>query len=632
MILSRSLRWRRQNARRVLLLALLGLLIVYLSHDNTPGRNATRPVIAGDYDNATSPYHGFFQGSTFKNDIGSKDSENILSNIRSASPQSPFALIAKHVGEDKFRRMAKSKKCQLLMKTVLEQGSGLDQSTLPISVEIMRIYAYCFLGDDPLYPWDMLDESTPEETLATTTRFTKLVFPFLETGDFDTQILWPLVYDLSQKGEYLEDLLLSVPELDGVIIQNNFNFWINWSQAASGRGVVITMGDNDVDMFGRLVRVLENLENDIPIQVVTTGKEMKPQFIQQLREYTVQTGQRIQLVDSSPMLDRLYVAFKITRFLNKWVATIFNTFEEAILIDVDSIPFVPLSTFFEIESYKTTGIYMYRDRDIKHEHAPEKCIADFRNLEPSVQETDLIGTSLRFDLSQSNDLQRQQQNGESITIEEVIYKNFFHNYNLHQVDSGLVVINKHKQLHSLLLAFQLHLSGVFEKCVHGDKEFFWLGPLLSGVDYTIDPLGSSVIGQFYEDNGKTGICAPQMSHLNDFDQLMWTNGGLKICKFKGAAANDFDKYPDFFTNRYSTVDNLDSIYNSPLAIEGAIVPDPESLPWMQTRECQQFRFCAYAVSDESGGNTVGKRVIFNPVDAAKYNEISFVWNNPAFVS
>ena len=43
---------------------------------------------------------------------------------------------------------------------------------------------------------------------------------------------------------------------------------------------------------------------------------------------------------------------------------------------------------------------------------------------------------------------------------------------MHQVGSGLIIVNRQKQLPGLLMGFALHLSEYFDECVHGGKEFF----------------------------------------------------------------------------------------------------------------------------------------------------------------
>lgn len=524
----------------------------------------------------------------------------------------------------------------------IEESDNLIFSLL---AERQRIYDYCFLDFD-LSPTDVFDYSSVSNSVdingkaiknppiqVDASDFQNRMYPFLRRIGNPPQLnfeanpeenkkepqqapLWPTIIDLTT------GRVSKTPEN----LNKNFNknFWNNWKNISMGNGIVTTFPEASVKLFAKQLAVLEHLGNPYPIQIVTAFTPSS-EFLNELKTIVKKTEQHVYLVDASPILDPEFAKKNIVNFLNKWVAMIFNTFEQVVFLDVDVIPFVSMDYFFENEGFVETGTLFYKDRVMRTEHTFQYCVDMFHEAEPSKQESDLIGTGLKFD-STTKHFDRK-------SAADMAYKTFFRNLQLHHVDSGVVVIDKKNKLSGLILSFLFHLDAKVRRCVYGDKEIFWIGQLFAGQDFYIDPIDGSVIGPIIEnmdpetEKVESHICATQIAHSDASDTLIWTNGGLKTCKFANSAANDFTKYPDYFKDRYGDQASLSKIYDAPLRIEGLIVPDSDRNPWLHIRECSEYVYCAFAGNDlNDPDNNLGHTINFNDEERLYFNKISELWN------
>ncbi|EDO14552.1 hypothetical protein Kpol_298p4 [Vanderwaltozyma polyspora DSM 70294] len=496
----------------------------------------------------------------------------------------------------------------------------LDNLIISLMGERLRIYDYCFMSGN-LDIKNVLDAKRLSlDTPIDISDFQHRMFPFLKEIRAETEYFWPTITNLRT------NTTVPIPNFEQPQMDFNLNFWKNWSKAASGKGIVITMGERDKPMLFKLLRVLEFQDNKYPIQIVTSGNELSREFINEIHDELQRIKQDVYLVDCGSLLDPHYSKDLIINFLNKWLAVIFNTFEEVIFLDVDVIPFVDMDYFFDNEEYKSSNLLLYKDRVMLHESTYPHCIDMFHEVEPSREESAVLGTKILFD-SRTKEFDHNSQVA-------MTFRNFFRKLQLHHVDSGLIVVNKMEKLNGLLFSFMLHLDAKVRRCVYGDKELFWIGQLFAGQTYSIDKIDSGLIGPVIEgvdektNMKKFQICATQMSHSDANGDLVWTNGGLKTCKINDAAKSDFLNTPDYFTDRYETEEVLRRIYESPLMIEGLIIPDVKVESWLQIRECANYFYCASALFSETDtSNNVGQFKKFDEQEKAKFNKISELWNS-----
>ncbi|AQZ10987.1 MNT3 (YIL014W) [Zygosaccharomyces parabailii] len=490
--------------------------------------------------------------------------------------------------------------------------------------ERLRMFDYCFLSGG-LKVQDILkmDSVVSPEDLerGSSEDFMQRMFPFLQENDS----LWPRVVNLTTKQE---------SRIPSFAQDSKVNFWQNWLQFSKGRGLAVTFDPEKSGMFLKQLRVLQKLNNTLPVQVVTSGYEFNAIHIQELSNYAAMTKQDVSLVDCSPVLDKAFTEENIKTFANKWLAALFNTFEEVVLLDVDSVPFVPLERFLDEPQYTSSGMALFKDRIMMNEHTYSYCIDTFNGLQPSHEENKIMGSRLMFE-----SIDKEFPN----TEEAAVYRRFFHEGILHHVDSGLVPVNKKKNFSGLLFSFMLNLDSKVQGCVHGDKELFWLGQLYAGSTYAIYSTDAGVIGLLddspMEEMTQTAyhVCASQLAHTffsgdTETHELVWTNGGMNTCKHIRAAEKDFERAPDYFQQRYDSVQTLQNVYNAPLHVQGMIIPDTKKKPWMQLRECCEDTFCGMAVEDTADGrNSASTLIQFSHAEQEFLDSISFAWCGHSFV-
>lgn len=617
-----------------------------------PFRNTNMAQLNGIQEQFSHPQEVWVPPGGFTNGTFVPSEENVghmpLSYVRQTNADSLFYSVQKADTQDE--------QCKHIVNQMMEtvdqwESEDIDTPLLLTQViERLRAFDHCFIrGDVSLN--GILNEDHNRMAI-----LTRKLFPYMHVRYSQERPSTVTLYDFNS--DKCEDILFQ---------SSSANIFSEWLQAGKGKGIVTTMAVDEVDYFERLLRVLVRLKNKLPIQIIVTSTSDLVELKSQLKAVVRNSGQSVQILDASEVLNEPFVQRNVRGFLNKWIAAMFNTFAEFIFIDADVVPFKSLSEFFTNAAYRSQGVLMFKDRDIGHVKLEEHCRAALYNLEPSDRETTLLGTHWEFNLSsavaQNRDrhldtfTQNKKKQTGAITqraTKQEVYDMFFNQLMLHQVDSGLVVIHKDKTTYgSLLTAFQLNMAYTLDGCVHGDKEYFWLGPLVAGSAYSIDANRPGAVGAMYTevissdvdgsdkpegtDKTRTGICSTQIGHYSANGDLLWLNGGGKVCKNPDAAAKDFRVYNDFMTERYNNVDNLAGIYNSPLVIDGVVIPASNSTQngWMQTRECAQFRFCAYVDSSSDSGSTadgnnnksptLGAVIHFNQKQIEFYNELTAIW-------
>lgn len=487
------------------------------------------------------------------------------------------------------------------------------EKTAQFAGECMRIYNYCFFEGD-VNPRELFKKLDLQATDAYD--FQKRMFFFLKNvTQEDSDYLYPTIKNV-RTGE-----VVSKPKTKQSPQEFNSNFFANWRKIASGRGIVLSAKPDDIDMLRQQLSVWKELGNKYPIQVVHKGGELTRDNEISLKQFAEETDQNIYIVDAGPVLDKNFADEHITKFHNKWVGVLFNTFEEYIMVDADTVPFISAEDFFESENFKKSGMRMWRDRTLTNRHIREHCPDLALKLEPSLEEHRILGTTLRFKLLDP-DLKQEK------TSEERAFNQMRTNLALHHVDSGLVVINKKEKLHSLLLSEFFQNHALFRRCSYGDKELFWYAAFSANTDYVIEPEDAATIGklEYSEKDRRYSICAIQMAHTDSNDQLLWTNTGLRNCKIPEVAKKDFDENPKMMTEKYGSLEVMKISYHAPLQIDGYLIPDPEEHEWQQTHVCADYTYCGF-VDELNIGYSKAKVHEFSDEEKKRLNKISKIWNN-----
>ncbi|KAL6950911.1 hypothetical protein ACO0QE_000193 [Hanseniaspora vineae] len=517
----------------------------------------------------------------------------------------------------------------------------VDDQLLAEMMETARVYFGCYFGTEK-------DESFKDAFPDLESRIFPFLHPNFTTGlsDFTPTII---------KYSFQKDEL----DLESSIIMEELPFeetsgilsLLSSSAYSQGDGVVLTMGQNHLDILPRFLNVLKYLQTNSPIQIVLKSLELefpdpekRVRLMEILHQYNVENGLDIEILDCSKLLNPDFIQSNIINVLNKWIAMIFNGFENFLLLDIDVVIFEKPEFFFQLSDFQNekTSMIVFKDRHLVEEKTYSYCISMFKKLLP--------------------------KNFDRVTLKEenpelnYIFEKFFDDGMLHSVDSGLVVVKKLKALPQLLTAMQLNVGGKPIRCVYGDKEFTWLSYLILG-DTTpetikVIPFYGGIAGRASEpqeigQETLVEVCGTQLAHVNPFtNKLLWVNGGLKTCKMgKEAAEKDFTEHYDYFNEKFGEIDEnssnektltleqLQKVYDNPLRIDTIVIPDTTSplKKWYQGGECLQYSYCA--VSNTTSSASLGAQVNLgeglyvnltkNQEQLQYVNEISLQWNQRA---
>ncbi|KAF7914826.1 hypothetical protein EAE99_010527 [Botrytis elliptica] len=254
------------------------------------------------------------------------------------------------------------------------------------------------------------------------------------------------------------------------------------------RGIVIPTGIKTFRYTCHLILNLRSiLKSTLPIQIIYAGNlDLPPQYRSALLSlFSTHNIGAIDFLDLTKILDdtTLQLSDGLSRWAIKPFALLASTFEQVILVDSDAIFLQPPEIILDTHAaYAETGTLFFHDR--------------------------LIGKNLyRY----RHEFWRWQMKDH--TPSRTFRKSRVMNENFGQEqDSGVVVLDKSRLgvLMGLLNACWQNTYVVREiityRNTHGDKETYWLGMELSGVEYS------------FAENA--------IAHVDEKGELLWFNGGL----------------------------------------------------------------------------------------------------------
>ncbi|KAK6456534.1 uncharacterized protein RJT20DRAFT_135284 [Scheffersomyces xylosifermentans] len=432
--------------------------------------------------------------------------------------------------------------CDLYFTDLLQrqQQSSISESSdkhqILQGVRNLRIFGKCFLGVSSEIPKYIGEVE-------------KTIFPMFSQHP-PNYVRWN-----GEESELLFTTKYSTSTTADISSSHSPSFWRRALHGMSGRGIVVSVGESQVDDVRRLIKVLRFLGNELPIQIVHKGdlspisqdkivKSGRGTFDKKLNALE----QEIWFVDSSPCLSSEYFS-RFTRYRNKWLPVLFSSFEEIILMDADTVPVVNPTTLLSNPKFERTGALFFKDRALLEKMWSSEA-ALFKSLFPSQLEQILFGMEIK--------------------TKGIFENTFFKLKRRHLMESGVVVINRKSHLSGLLMGCHLHMWSLTSEPVHGDKELFWLGQLLSGnTAFEFSDKNAGAIGKLHCQGKIKSICSTQVAHFSDDGELLWINGGLSTCK-KDTACYDYSQVKEL-RKEFSSCESLDSYYKSPITAQAALI-------------------------------------------------------------
>ncbi|KAL6451358.1 MNN13 putative alpha-1 [Candida maltosa Xu316] len=417
---------------------------------------------------------------------------------------------------------------------------------------------------------------------------------------------------------------------------------------SSGKGIVLTISDDHVSDTVNLIRVLRALNNKLPIEIIYNTR-LSPASKQKIVEcsrmpFESYPKQQVTFVNIHDTIERNYIN-RFIKFDFKFLAMLFTSFEDFIFLDADTVLFKSPEYFFNLQGYKQTGAYFFKDRGMLLYHPP-KDIDLFREFGASEIESSM------FDIPMMSNFTTNRE--------------FFRGL-VHYMESGLVVMNKKRHFTSLLMAIEMNFFHPIRMKVFGDKELYWLGFAINGDEnYHFNQNFAAAVGQLtpskdrIRSDGKPyqaqEICSPHPGHLSDDDNrtLLWINSGVVFCN-KGNNV-DYEKEANFedqdILKFLHTPDEFKAFYESPLVITHAIIPplsddlkpryninEEPSDGWSWKRNyCHEYMWCGYSSiggdqtyepvsdnGDDEENSLQGRLVTYTDEEIQFFNKLSKIW-------
>ncbi|KAK6204460.1 mannosyltransferase putative-domain-containing protein [Scheffersomyces amazonensis] len=420
----------------------------------------------------------------------------------------------------------------------------------------------------------------------------------------------------------------------------------------NGKGIVLTAGDHHVDEVINLLRLLRALNNKLPIQIVfvdNLSSASKTRIVHAAREkmtrlpssfknveHLFPDGHSLNLPPQEVWFVNVYNVIqssyknKFLTFGNKLLASVFNSFEEFILLDADTVIFKNPEWFFEIPKYKKSGAFFYKDRsttDIR----PDSDAYFFKKSFPSTMD------SIMFDFPQVTNK----------TLNLDAMQGMYH-----FMEAGLVVINKARHFNAMLLLPIIYSWEPFHYRSYGEKEFFWLVfPLEGNENYEFNEYRAAAVGEINQrgkkENGKKylakQLCNAHPAHIHDEDDsLVWLNSGFHFCgKYdKVDYKHDLEFQKNYYVKTFETEEEIKKYYYDPIPIKSAIIPpfknafenvapnddDEPPLAWEMLHVlCHDYMWCTYSSIGSGDNYQKGKVIEFNEKEQQYFKFLGDVW-------
>lgn len=215
--------------------------------------------------------------------------------------------------------------------------------------------------------------------------------------------------------------------------------------------------------------MLQEPNNTPPIEFLTTSKELGQDYLTETLKIVKSQNQKVYSVSLRPILNADFSSQKISGYYHKFCSVLLNTFEDAIFIDVDAVPFRDLEQNFENEECRRAEIYLNQGGAMPQRNK-SMCLDIYYALKPTLQEKALIGTKLTFE---SRSIQGKSNSIEGLAFKDISrYCYYFH------LDSDLITVNNRMKFGGLLMPTLQNYLPQLSTVSHGDKEFFSIGPIV----------------------------------------------------------------------------------------------------------------------------------------------------------
>ncbi|KAJ3017369.1 hypothetical protein HKX48_003578 [Thoreauomyces humboldtii] len=286
-------------------------------------------------------------------------------------------------------------------------------------------------------------------------------------------------------------------------------------QSYSGRGIVMTTGNKHTRFALNTIRMVRSLDCNLPIQIFYANNL----DLNKVHRDELASRPNVELVDMSKHID-IYAAWPGEALAHlgwamKSFSMLASRFQEIILLDADVMFLQNPEVMFEYSLYEDAGILLFRDRTLFPGNVLHVFLSELMEGAPPSDYYHAQGRASRW-------------------------------LSTHEGESGVIVMDKHRNFHSLLMACKMN-SGPYQRDMYsivlGDKESYWMAQEILDLPYKWAPGAGGSIGYLEHhptDSNIIKICG-QLYHPDPDFRPLWANGGMLSNKRdpKGEAIVEF---------------------------------------------------------------------------------------------
>ncbi|KAK3337727.1 mannosyltransferase putative-domain-containing protein [Cercophora scortea] len=276
---------------------------------------------------------------------------------------------------------------------------------------------------------------------------------------------------------------------------------------AGSAGIVIATGDRTVRFCAHVIATLRSeLRTSLPIQIVYAGDADLSPTNRDLLSQFVEFGPALEFLDIETVFDVSTLAFNAPASGGGWALKAFaalgSRFERVLLLDADVVFLQQPEALLTHPAFTRTGALFFHDRLLwQHNSTARHAWWRAQITHPSA--------TLNRSLAWTEDYAEEQ-------------------------DSGVVVLDKSRAgvvmglLHTCWQnVYDVRMEATY-KLTYGDKETWWMGLELAGVDYEFEKHYAAMVGweETADENGRRKVCSFVIAHVDAEDRLLWYNGGL----------------------------------------------------------------------------------------------------------
>ncbi|KAH3688277.1 hypothetical protein WICPIJ_000748 [Wickerhamomyces pijperi] len=414
------------------------------------------------------------------------------------------------------------------------------------------------------------------------------------------------------------------------------SFLLNMKNSLNGEGYVISAANHHAAQAYQLIALMRALGNKLPIQIfhygdldeyhqkrlvhiARTTEDLKLEGVVDNLNYVLKQKGIKKMPETKEEIEKLFPPQELwfvnahgtltpeyrghfNGFGNKLIAYFFCSFKNTILMDTDTVPLVDFKkNLIESREFQGRGAYFFQDREMSETFGSGDVAVEYlHKMFPSSLDSFFLGVE-----PLSN---------------HTLQTRFMTLYDHHYMESGVVLVDKRRHFLPVLTTMLVNQIDPVTSLIYGDKELFWLGFAMSGVEeYYMNKWPAGAIGSritplksriYHSEENKPGkekfyaneVCSTHPAHLSGIDDstVLWINSGFVRCK-KYDEVNSEELSARLNPKVFDSIFELKSFYSGYQNFEHILIPGtteyrggfPYFENWWRMEECSGYIWCAY---------------------------------------